>query len=87
MEKENKGPKVSHKVSHSDISIFINDIAFINFQRKTYIHRQAWKDGTEEGCKYHIEITFTNSQPLQMEFSNKDLWVSILNILSKINIR
>lgn len=72
--------KINHEITHKIITIYIDNIPHIQFDRETVDSFHSWSyfNGV-----WSIEILFKSGSCQLLEYDSKEKWVKILNILSK----
>jgi tRNA A37 threonylcarbamoyladenosine biosynthesis protein TsaE len=72
---------VTCKSDHRDLRIYINGVLHVHLLKSSYVTLQSYLVGSENQI-YHIDI-YTTSTLLDLEYDDRELWITILNLLDK----
>lgn len=73
--------KITSKIQHASVKIYVNDILHIHFARDKFVSVQAWQYETEN--IFYIEITLSGGV-MTCDYDKKEMWVGILKELDNL---
>jgi len=74
--------RVTYKRFERNFQILIENVLHLDIRNEYYVGCQSWLDGKDIGM-YYIELYFINNVKIRMEYVDKEIWIDILNIISK----
>ncbi len=72
--------KVTNKISHASVKIYINETLHIHFMRDKFLGLQSWQYESEQ--MFYIEITLAGGV-FRCDYDRRDLWIGVLAELEK----
>lgn len=73
--------KVTSKISHASIRIYVNDVLHIHIVREKFLGLSSWLYEREE--MYYIEVVLRGGN-ITVDYDRRDLWTLVLAELGKI---
>lgn len=72
--------KITSRISHASVKIYINDTLHIHFLREKYLGMQSWQ--FENETMFYIELTMDGGV-IRCDYDRRDLWTGVLTELEK----
>lgn len=72
--------KITSRISHASVKVYINDILHIHFVREKFLGMQCWQYEAE--AMFYIELTLEGGV-IKCDYDRRELWLGILAELEK----
>ncbi len=72
--------KITSRISHASVKIYINDTLHIHFARDKFVGMQSWQ--FENEAMFYVELTLDGGV-IRCDYDRRDLWLGVLAELEK----